>query len=615
MHLPRSILSKSKPAFASNLNQGPPLSSARVISRNTQTQLRDHIVVRGSYSNDENGHESVSNYFSHIVSSSIATGDAASESAALNTPLPKSDFGKFVHFFRQASPYISGHRDRTFVIVIPGNVSSDRALLHSALSDVALLHGLGVNLVVVAGVQNQIDHLLRERKMVPRYMAGYRITDRETMKVIIEAAGEVRTQCEQSLSKGPFIPMIRRHTKGEKEIHFEPALTVVSGNYIASKRRGIVNGTDYGLTGEVRFVMKDAIRKQLDLGNIVLLNNLGFTAGGEVLNCSTHDVGLAAAVGLNADKLFTLHLDDVVRLGLPAWLPVSDAQKMLLERVEGLLTGDQMDVLRSSLDVVQASGPASFIPTDSPDTAPSVSASVLSLPKDQIMANVDIWRASGFPMAVSSCVLACTRGVKRAHLVDARLDGGLILELYSRDGVGIMISGDFYEGIRKAVLSDVDDVQALLLPLEKEGVLVKRSRHELEAMMKDFIVIERENKVLGCAMLLPLGQTDDGVSVAEVGAFCVNPVFRGSGRGDSMLDYVEQEARRMGIRRLVLLTTRTADWFEQREFLFQGKAFTSKLLPEARRLKINPARNSQLYVKELATFDQSLAQPGKRIGF
>ena len=54
-------------------------------------------------------------------------------------------------------------------------------------------------------------------------------------------------------------------------------------------------------------------------------------------------------------------------------------------------------------------------------------------------------------------------------------------------------------GIRKARLSDVDAVQSLLQPLEKEGVLVKRSRNELEAMMHDFIVIERETKVgIGC---------------------------------------------------------------------------------------------------------------------
>ncbi len=88
---------------------------------------------------------------------------------------------------------------------------------------------------------------------------------------------------------------------------------------------------------------------------------------------------------------------------------------------------------------------------------------------------------------------------------------------------------------------------------------------------QDFTVIERENKVLGCALLVPLGRDDEGVEVAEVGAFCVDPQFQGSGRGDSLLDFVEQEARRRGVQRLVLLTTRTADWFEQRDFKYIGE--------------------------------------------
>lgn len=62
---------------------------------------------------------------------------------------------------------------------------------------------------------------------------------------------------------------------------------------------------------QVRFIARDAIRRQLDNDNIVLLSNLGFTAAGEVLNCNTYDVGLHAAVELNADKLICLHLDDV----------------------------------------------------------------------------------------------------------------------------------------------------------------------------------------------------------------------------------------------------------------------------------------------------------------
>lgn len=66
--------------------------------------------------------------------------------------------------------------------------------------------------------------------------------------------------------------------------------------------------------------------------------------------------------------------------------------------------------------------------------------------------------------------------------------------------------------------------------------------------------------------MLLLGKSPDGVECGELAAFCVHPSYRGSGRGDSLLDYVEQDARLNGIRRLVLLTTRTADWFEQRDF-------------------------------------------------
>ena len=60
----------------------------------------------------------------------------------------------------------------------------------------------------------------------------------------------------------------------------------------------------------------------------------GFTAAGESLNCSTYDVGLAAAAGLEADKLFILHQDEVKQLCLPAWLPLGDAQNMLIKRIE-----------------------------------------------------------------------------------------------------------------------------------------------------------------------------------------------------------------------------------------------------------------------------------------
>lgn len=162
-----------------------------------------------------------------------------------------------------------------------------------------------------------------------------------------------------------------------------------------------------------------------------------------------------------------------------------------------------------------------------------------------------------------------------------------------------MISTDFYEGIRAAGPQDLGPIQLLLRPLEDKGILVKRSAEQLLADLPHFTVVEREARVLGCAMVKPLGANAAGQEVGELAAFCVHPTFRGSGKGDSLLEYLEADARRRGIQRLVLLTTRTADWFQQRGFAAAGPAHSSPLLPAARRDRIDAARNSQLYSKEL----------------
>lgn len=129
--------------------------------------------------------------------------------------------------------------------------------------------------------------------------------------------------------------------------------------------------------------------------------------------------------------------------------------------------------------------------------------------------------------------------------------------------------------------------------------------------------MHRDVQILACVLLQDLGKSADGMRCGELAAFCVHPSHRGSGRGDSLLDYVEQSARTRGIQHLVLLTTRTADWFLQRDFKPAGIAHDSTILPETRRALIDPTRNSHLYCKEIVALDDSVqaAPAGKRIGF
>ena len=193
-----------------------------------------------------------------------------------------------------------------------------------------------------------------------------------------------------------------------------------------------------------------------------------------------------------------------------------------------------------------------------------------------------------------------------------QVDGGLLLELYTRDGIGSMISSDFHEGIRKAVPADIISVDQLLKPLVESGITVPRSYEELLNDVEHFRVFEKEQRILGCALVKHL---DDALSVAELSALCVHPDCRGQGKGDALLTYIErvrsmssrvlsfdrgfQELSTNGVCQLVILTTRTADWFLQRGFVAAGAAHSSKLLPPHRAARIDPRRNSQLYVKTL----------------
>ena len=81
-----------------------------------------------------------------------------------------------------------------------------------------------------------------------------------------------------------------------------------------------------------------------------------------------------------------------------------------------------------------------------------------------------------------------------------------------------------------------------------------------------------------------------------------------------MLDWVEQDARYQGFDGLVLLTTRTADWFQARDFRMAGTAHDCKLLPSARRAQVDPRRNSQLYIKKLEP-GVDMLPAGARTGF
>ncbi|MDH3901197.1 MAG: amino-acid N-acetyltransferase, partial [Gammaproteobacteria bacterium] len=347
--------------------------------------------------------------------------------------MSKKDWKKhFIEGFRQSAPYIHAHRDCTFVLAFGGDAVAD-SRFDDLVHDIALLHSLGIRLVLVHGARPQIEARLRARGARLEYANGLRVTDDAALECVKEAAGTVRVEIEALLSMG----LANTPMAGAR-------IGASSGNFVTARPLGVRDGIDYCHTGEVRRIDIAAIRQHLDDRRIVLLSPLGYSPTGEVFNLSAEEIAVAAASDLQADKLILLTEETDLRDGrrqLVSQLSLSDATKLLQSRRK--------------------------------------------LPEDTVR-------------HLQHAIQACRKGVRRTHIVSRRQDGALLLELFTRDGNGTLITAEIYEGLREAVIDDVGGILELIKPLEEAGILVRRSRECLEMEIDHFLVIERDGTVIAC---------------------------------------------------------------------------------------------------------------------
>jgi len=184
-----------------------------------------------------------------------------------------------------------------------------------------------------------------------------------------------------------------------------------------------------------------------------------------------------------------------------------------------------------------------------------------------------------------------SKQVGRVHFLDRRLDGAMLMELFTRDGVGTVLTDAPLERVREATIADVGAILALIAPLEADGTLVKRGRERIEMEIERFSVLELDGAVVGCAALYPFSDAQAG----ELACLAVMPEYREIGYGDRLRRHIEERAKKLGLKRLFVLTTRTAHWFTERGFT----PADVHALPEQRRELYNYRRRSKVLVKNL----------------
>ncbi|EII8222828.1 amino-acid N-acetyltransferase [Shigella flexneri] len=435
---------------------------------------------------------------------------------------------ELVEGFRHSVPYINTHRGKTFVIMLGGE-AIEHENFSSIVNDIGLLHSLGIRLVVVYGAHPQIDANLAAHHHEPLYHKNIRVTDAKTLELVKQAAGTLQLDITARLSMSlNNTPLQGAH------------INVVSGNFIIAQPLGVDDGVDYCHSGRIRRIDEDAIHRQLESGAIVLMGPVAVSVTGESFNLTSEEIATQLAIKLKAEKMIGFCSSQGV-------------------------TNDDGDIVS--------------------ELFPNEAQARVEAQEEKGDYN------SGTVRFLRGAVKACRSGVRRCHLISYQEDGALLQELFSRDGIGTQIVMESAEQIRRATINDIGGILELIRPLEQQGILVRRSREQLEMEIDKFTIIQRDNTTIACAALYPFPEE----KIGEMACVAVHPDYRSSSRGEVLLERIAAQAKQSGLSKLFVLTTRSIHWFQERGFT----PVDIDLLPESKKQLYNYQRKSKVLMADL----------------
>jgi len=315
-------------------------------------------------------------------------------------------------------------------------------------------------------------------------------------------------------------------------------IKVTSGNFVTARPVGVLDGIDLQYTGKVRRIDACSIANKLNNGEIVLVSSLGYSPTGEVFNLASIDVAVEIAIGLKADK------------------------SIFLVPGEGLKDKNGEFIHQ----LTQKEGERIVTEPDHDSSA-----------HQQLVAGLK----------------ASNEGVERIHFVNQEIDGCLLLELFSRDGIGTLLSAEPFDHIRPATIDDIGGILELIKPLEVRGILVRRQREKMELEVEDYTVLVRDGAVIACAAL----HVDESESIAELACLVVSEEYQRLSKGEELYLVLEKNAVNKGVKKIFLLTTQTTHWFLERGF----SETTMEDLSLAKQQLYNYKRNSKVLIKDIGS--------------
>ena len=310
-------------------------------------------------------------------------------------------------------------------------------------------------------------------------------------------------------------------------------------NAVIAHPMGIIQGVDHLFTGKVERIDVELFQTLLNQGIIPVVPPLGFDGDGKTYRVNSDSVAVAVADALKATKLIfiTTH-DGVLCQG-------QLIRQMLVADLDATLTNHRAEILPEML-------------------SKAIHASA-----------------------------ACKAGVQRVHIINGRVDEGLLAEVFSNEGIGTLIYANEYQQIRRAMKKDIRHILMLTKNSVASDELVKRTRSGIEKTLNDYYLFEIDKNPVACVALHTYPDQGKG----ELAFLYVSPSHENQGIGRKLIQFIESKARELGLNELLTLSTQAFTYFQSKGGFSEG---TPDDLPVGRREKYDQSgRNSKVLVKKL----------------
>lgn len=312
-------------------------------------------------------------------------------------------------------------------------------------------------------------------------------------------------------------------------------------NAVRATEAGVIKGRDMLLTGKVEKVDTALLRNLIALDVVPLVSPILCSREGASLRVNSDLLAAELAVALGASKVIYL-------TPFPG------------------LTVDGEPELNLSLDALRS-----------------------------VLAAKDAGSIEERLLSKSRCaVRALENGVARAHILDGRILGGLLTEIFDKVGLGTMIHANDYEQIRPARKRDARAIHNITKQGVKNEMLVQRTLQYIEQHIDKYFVYEIDESIIGCAYL----RDYPGDKAMEIGSVYVQPFYQGKDVGRKLVEYGELTAAARGAKKLFALTTQAYGFFHAVCGMEDG---TPDDLPPVRRDELKAGgRNSKVLFKKIA---------------